>query len=351
MTAEDTAEPTLAITEQAIEKVRGFRAQSEDPESQALWVEVSGVSDGEYVYKISLNAVHVARQDDVVQRHGDLAIVVPESSVEKLRGATIDWSQGLEQSGLTVVNPNKPPAPAELPMMSPPMAPPASPPIDAPPAADLSGDVAQRVIQVIDQQINPAIAQHGGHAELVAVEEDTAYLRLGGGCQGCGMATVTLGQGIEVAITEAVPEIARVVDVTDHAVGDHVVGLCRVPGLVDERDRRTAEPVGPALGGADPAGVPRMAGRRDRVRRGHRRRARLGRRRACLAGALAGRGRRAADRGLRRVARVPASRAASRGRPHAVHRPSRCLRASERGAACLARRALSPRSRQGRNAR
>ena len=182
-------------------------------------MEVSGVSDGEYVSKISLNAVHVARQDDVVQRHGDLAIVVPESSVEKLRGATIDWSQGLEQSGLTVVNPNKPPAPAELPMMSPPMAPPASPPIDAPPAADLSGDVAQRVIQVIDQQINPAIAQHGGHAELVAVEEDTAYLRLGGGCQGCGMATVTLGQGIEVAITEAVTEIARVVDVTDHAVG------------------------------------------------------------------------------------------------------------------------------------
>ena len=155
----------------------------------------------------------------VALHHVVLAVVVPESSFEKLRGATIDWSQRLEQSGLTVVNPNKPPAPAELPMMSPPMAPPASPPIDAPPAADLSGDVAQRVIQVIDWQVNPAIAAHGGHAELVAVEEDTAYLRLGGGCQGCGMATVTLGQGIEVAITEAVREIARVVDVTDHAVG------------------------------------------------------------------------------------------------------------------------------------
>jgi Fe/S biogenesis protein NfuA len=217
MSAKDTAEPTLAITEQAIERVRGFRAQSKDPENQALWVEVSGVSDGEYVHKISLNAAAVARQDDVVQRHGDLAIVVPESSVEKLRGATIDWSH--EQSGFTFVNPNKPPAPAELPMMSPPTAPPASPPIDAPPPIDLSGDVAQRVIQVIDRQVNPAIAAHGGHAELVAVEEDTAYLRLGGGCQGCGMATVTLGQGIEVAITEAVSEIARVVDVTDHAVG------------------------------------------------------------------------------------------------------------------------------------
>jgi Fe/S biogenesis protein NfuA len=53
----------------------------------------------------------------------------------------------------------------------------------------------------------------------VAVEEDTAYVRLGGGCVGCGMATVTLSQGIEVAITDAVPEVMRVVDVTDHASG------------------------------------------------------------------------------------------------------------------------------------
>jgi Fe/S biogenesis protein NfuA len=219
MSAEDTAEPTLAITEQAIEKVRGFRAQSEDPENEAMWVEVSGVSDGEYLYDISLKALDAAGQSDVVQVHADLTIVVPESSVAKLRGATIDWSETVAQTGLALVNPNKPPAPAELPMMSPPIAPPASPPIDAPPPADLSGDVAQRVIQVIDQQVNPSIAQHGGHAELVAVEENTAYLRLGGGCQGCGMATVTLGQGIEVAITEAVPEIARVADVTDHGAG------------------------------------------------------------------------------------------------------------------------------------
>jgi len=58
-----------------------------------------------------------------------------------------------------------------------------------------------------------------GHAELVGVEEGTAYLRLSGGCQGCSMATVTLGQGIEVAIKELVPEITKVLDVTDHASG------------------------------------------------------------------------------------------------------------------------------------
>ena len=70
------------------------------------------------------------------------------------------------------------------------------------PEADLSGEVPQRVIQVLEEQINPAIASHGGYAELVAVEDSIAYLRLGGGCQGCGMAAVTLSQGIEVAILD-----------------------------------------------------------------------------------------------------------------------------------------------------
>jgi Fe/S biogenesis protein NfuA len=87
------------------------------------------------------------------------------------------------------------------------------------PPADLSGPVAQRVMQVLEQQINPAIAAHGGRADLVAVEDDTAYLRLSGGCAGCGLAAVTLSQGIEVAIFEAIPEITKVVDVTDHAAG------------------------------------------------------------------------------------------------------------------------------------
>ena len=81
------------------------------------------------------------------------------------------------------------------------------------------GEVPQRVIQVLEEQINPAIASHGGYAELVAVEDSIAYLRLSGGCQGCGMASVTLSQGIEVAILDSVPEITEVVDVTDHAGG------------------------------------------------------------------------------------------------------------------------------------
>ena len=74
------------------------------------------------------------------------------------------------------------------------------------PPADLSGDVAQRVLQILDSQINPSIASHGGRAELVSVDEGVVYLRLGGGCQGCGMANVTLRQGIEVVERVPIPE-------------------------------------------------------------------------------------------------------------------------------------------------
>jgi Fe/S biogenesis protein NfuA len=198
-------ESLLAITEKAREKVMGFRAGVPDGDAQAMWVEVTGSQGGEWTYNISLKPLAGAGPGDAVQQASELSVVVPAADVARLRGATVDWSDDLMRGGLTVVNPNKPD--------------PASPAIGSRPPADLSGPVPQRVMQVIERQINPAIAAHGGSAELVAVEEDTAYVRLGGGCVGCGMATVTLSQGIEVAITDNVPEIERVVDVTDHASG------------------------------------------------------------------------------------------------------------------------------------
>jgi Fe/S biogenesis protein NfuA len=198
-------EPLLAITEKAQQKVLGFREGVGDAERQAMWVEVTGVKGGEWTYNISLKPIDGAGPDDSLQYADDLGIVVPAADVEKLRGATVDWSDDLMSGGLLVVNPNKPD--------------PSSPAIGGRPPADLSGPVPQRVMQVLEEQINPAIAAHGGSAELVAVEDETAYVRLGGGCVGCGMASVTLGQGIEVAIVEAVPEVRQVVDVTDHASG------------------------------------------------------------------------------------------------------------------------------------
>jgi Fe/S biogenesis protein NfuA len=201
----------LKVTETARAKILELRADEQDPDRLALWVEINGVAGASYTYDMYFQAVDDAGPDDVVQPHDDLPVVIPQASVGRIQGATLDLSRG-PQGGMVIINPNSPPAVT-------PSSP--SPAVGGtpPPAADLSGDVAQRVIQVLDSHINPSIASHGGRAELVAVEDDVAYLRLSGGCQGCGMATVTLSQGIEVAIRESVPEIARVVDVTDHASG------------------------------------------------------------------------------------------------------------------------------------
>jgi Fe/S biogenesis protein NfuA len=218
----DPASALLAITASALARVRDFRAASPDPSSRVLSVRVTGAADGEYVCALSLEPQAQIRSGDTTQHEGNLAIVVANDSVDKLQGATVDWNENRLGGGFVVINPNKPPPAQALPTL--PMSPGAAPAVRPPappitPGAGLDTDTAHRVTAVLDREVNPSIASHGGHAELAGIEGATAYLRLGGGCQGCGMATVTLSQGIEVAITQAVSEITQVVDVTDHASG------------------------------------------------------------------------------------------------------------------------------------
>ena len=92
---------------------------------------------------------------------------------------------------------------------------------EAIPKPGLETPEGQKIRQVLDERINPSIASHGGHISLIDVKDDRAYVRLEGGCQGCGMADVTLKQGVEVEIKNAVPEIIAVLDVTDHAGGSN----------------------------------------------------------------------------------------------------------------------------------
>ena len=119
-----------------------------------------------------------------------------------LSGATVDWVEEDGVSGLRVYDPRSRPAPRR-----------------EEPELRLSGPMAERVQQVIDEVINPGIAAHGGFVELVDVSEDTLYLRMGGGCQGCAASAATLRQGIERMVRQEVPEIREIMDVTDHAAG------------------------------------------------------------------------------------------------------------------------------------
>jgi Fe-S cluster biogenesis protein NfuA len=94
------------------------------------------------------------------------------------------------------------------------------PPI-APLTRDPSADDAlyDRVAMIFDQRINPMVASHGGRVDLIDVQDGIVLLRMQGGCQGCGMAAVTLKQGIETTLRQMAPDVAGIVDVTDHASG------------------------------------------------------------------------------------------------------------------------------------
>src|SRR5881628_389476 len=87
-------------------------------------------------------------------------------------------------------------------------------------AAGVNDDALyERVARLFDEQVNPMVARHGGRVELIDVQDAVVMLRMAGGCQGCGMADVTLRQGIEAMLQEAVPEVKGIVDITDHTAG------------------------------------------------------------------------------------------------------------------------------------
>ena len=199
--------PVLTITPDARATVLEVLANEAESETLALWLEVNGEANGAYTYDMYFQSLADASAGDVVQSDDELPVVVPSAAVDRLQGATLDFvTDASGEGGLVVVNPNTPTAPTLSGLGS-------------IPEVDLSDPFAQRVVSVLEQQVNPSIASHGGRADLVAVEDSSVYLRLSGGCQGCGMAKATLSQGIEVILREAIPEIANVVDVTDHADG------------------------------------------------------------------------------------------------------------------------------------
>jgi Fe-S cluster biogenesis protein NfuA len=90
----------------------------------------------------------------------------------------------------------------------------------APVAGAVDDDVLyERVARLFEDQVNPMVARHGGRVELIDVQDAVVMLRMGGGCQGCGMADVTLRQGIEGMLAQHIPEVRGIVDITDHTTG------------------------------------------------------------------------------------------------------------------------------------
>ena len=199
-----TESVSFNIDEKAIGKIIELREQEPGDKDYALFLQIDGMQGNQFTYDLSFLDAKEAREGDVQLRFGALPVIIAAKDKGNFDGASLNLSEDL--NSLEMDNPNTP-----------------SPNIlnTSEPLPELTGELAEKVQTILDQQINPAIASHGGVAKLVNVEGNDIYLQLGGGCQGCGMAQVTLSQGIEASLREAIPEIGNIIDATDHASGDN----------------------------------------------------------------------------------------------------------------------------------
>lgn len=202
----DTTTPTdviLAVSDAAMSTVLGIRGEEPDPDALGLRVEVTGAKGSEYTYDLCFHELSAVADDDVTYQVDGLTVIIPAASADALRGAELDLPRSSGQGGLVIRNPNRADPLAGI-------------------QIELTGDIAEQVAQLLEQSVNPALASHGGYATLVGVDEDNnVYVTMGGGCQGCSASAATLKDGIRSSIMEHIPEVAEVIDATDHAAGEN----------------------------------------------------------------------------------------------------------------------------------
>jgi Fe/S biogenesis protein NfuA len=186
-------QPAVAFTSEAAAKL--VEVIEDHPNSVAgLRLQITGRAEGELQHVLSMVEDGAQIEDDIFIKTADgIGVFVERRNVRYLDGIEIHFEDQPGQSGLEFRNPNP-----------------------------LWFDEREAAVQrVFDEQINPAIAAHGGVVSLLAVEDSTAFVEFGGGCQGCGMIAVTLKQGVETAVFEQVPSIDRIIDSTDHDSGEN----------------------------------------------------------------------------------------------------------------------------------
>ena len=181
--------PTVHLTEfgrQRIDEVRANRRQLD----AGVRIAITGRQGGAFAYDMQLAAPEDVREDElIVDGPQGVRFHLPRASAPYLDGITVDAD--VVSGALQIDNPN---------------------PLWLEP-------IAAEVQAFLDAEINPAVAAHGGHIDLLDVSDGIAFIHMGGGCQGCGLASVTLGQGVRVSLLERFPDIVDVLDTTDHAAG------------------------------------------------------------------------------------------------------------------------------------
>lgn len=181
----------ISIADSAKDKIQSM-LEAEGKSESALRVRITGRAASGFQHALSLVEPGFEKPNDEIFNVDGIKVLVDPKTLENIEGSEITFVDDLYGGGFQVKNPNTP---------------------------AWSSETEQKVQEIIDTQVNPSLAMHGGHLELLEVKEDIAYVHFGGGCQGCGMVTVTLKEGVENMIIENVSEINEVIDTTDHASG------------------------------------------------------------------------------------------------------------------------------------
>jgi Fe/S biogenesis protein NfuA len=189
--------PRVKLTAAAHQQLAAVLGRQDQP--AALRILVKNPGAGAPQYDMALEAANTMRPGDSVIDVDGLRILVDAQSMPSVDGATVDFRDDPLQPGFVVQPPR----------------------FEVPAAFDAADPLAAQVESVLEHHVNPGIAAHGGDAQLVGVKDDVVYVAMGGGCQGCSMAAVTLKQGIEQILKQAIPRIRAVVDATDHALGSN----------------------------------------------------------------------------------------------------------------------------------
>jgi Fe/S biogenesis protein NfuA len=192
----------IQITPAAREKIQDF-VEADVVRDPALRIELDRDSPSPFGrgYMISLVEREDRAKTEIAINVDGIRVFLNLDTSNLLSGAVVEWIEEDGESGFRVKDPND------------------KPKVAAAPGVVHSNPLANRVQQVIDEQINPRIAAHGGAVELVDLDDDKLYIRMAGGCQGCAASAATLRLGVEREVRDAVPEIREIVDVTDHSAG------------------------------------------------------------------------------------------------------------------------------------
>ena len=197
--------PIITITDTALSKLLELRADEADADQLGLRLAIASGPGEDFRYDLSFDEFLKAAFTDEVRTHTGadgqaIKVIIPADSAERLQDATLDYT---DSQGLVIRNPNRPAAPSVEGLVN-------------------DDELSAEIEAMVASDVNPALAAHGGFVTYVGHDgEGTVYMTMGGGCHGCSMSKMTMLDGVQTMLSDALPAVQRVRDLTDHSTGEN----------------------------------------------------------------------------------------------------------------------------------